>query len=80
MPENILRLIDYENNASLWTPKEMLSEIEDISCDGALIILVNQNSGHFGVRWQQAQLKLTECIAAMELLKTEMIELIRGKD
>ena len=79
MAKKVLRLIDYENNSRLWTPKDMFREIEEEPCDGALVLLIEQGSGEFKVKWQQAQLRLTDCIAAMEILKDEMTDLLRGK-
>ncbi len=83
MDAKVIKLIDKNNNTLSWSVKDMLTGIlEKINCgefpQKAVVISLEDDGDFFKVDWEKAGILNSETIAAIEIVKHNLVELLQG--
>lgn len=85
--DKLIRLIDRQQDPSTlsWSMEQILSDsIEEIKRgelpNKGILIFLDSSNRKFEVYWKKAGVLNHEAIASLELLKADIVDLLRGKD
>lgn len=79
---NVISLADRANSNKLWTPEQMLRAEADRLRDGkrkatkAVILFLDDTDGAYKTGWAVANLRCSESIALLEIMKDPFKELM----
>jgi hypothetical protein len=85
MNNKVINMVDYTDNCLTWGGKQVLQELlADIEAgefsDKLIVIGIDKGKNEFSVQWCKAGLLNSEALAALEIVKADIISFLRGHD